>query len=117
MQSAGTGRRSSARSSACVPDLDDAALIHDDDLVGVENVARRWAMMNAVRPAQQVRAPPGRATSLAAVERAGGFVEDDERRILADSAGDGDALPLALAERAPLADQRGVPLGSEQTQS
>ena len=46
------------------------------------------------------------------VDRAGGVVEDQDRGVGEQRAGDGDALPLAARERvAPLADDRVVALG------
>ena len=46
------------------------------------------------------------------VQRRGGFVEDQDRRVLQQGAGDGQALPLAAGEQhAALADQGVEPLG------
>ena len=46
------------------------------------------------------------------VDLAGGFVEDEDRRVAEDGPGDGDPLPLPAGERRPvLADDRVVAAG------
>src|SRR5215218_6134980 len=73
-------------------------------------VDRRWAMISAVRPAVRVLKLSWIALGLG-VHRAGGLVEDQDRRVLDDGAGDRQPLALATGELDPaLADQRLVPL-------
>ena len=62
--------------------------------------------------AQQVRQGGLDQRLAGGVERAGGLVEDDQGRVLAEGPGDRQALAFALAELvAPLADDRRVALG------
>ena len=71
-------------------------------------VDSRCAMMKVVRPLAQPVERPLDAGFRLDVERAGGLVEDQDRRVLQDGAGDGDALALAARERgAALADDEG----------
>ena len=68
-------------------------------------VARRWAMTSVVRPARQpLQRLLHRALALG-VERAGRLVEQQDRRVAQDRAGDREALALAAGEHhAALAD-------------
>ena len=68
-------------------------------------------MTRVVRPSHQ-RVERGLHRALAlGVEGGGGLVEEQDRRVLQDGAGDGDALALAAGERhAALADHGGVAL-------
>ena len=87
--------------------LGDSAVVEDDDLIGVDD--RRKAVGDHHRGAA-----PGDSVERfldgllgAAVERRGGFVEDQDRGVLEQGAGDGDALLLAadsLSPRSPTID-------------
>ena len=87
--------------------FDDPALVEHDDLVGIDDGReavgdddRRAAARDAVERLLDRRLG-------AAVERAGRFVEDQDRRVLEQGAGDRDALLLAARKLEPaLADQR-----------
>jgi hypothetical protein len=64
-------------------------------------VARRWAMTSVVRPLHG-RVQRGLHHALAlGVQRAGGFVQQQQRRVLQHGAGDGDALALPADRRTP----------------
>jgi hypothetical protein len=86
--------------------LDDAALVHHQDDVGaldggqaVGDHQRGAAAHDAVERGLDVALGFG-------VERRGGFVEDEDRRVLQQRPGDGQALALAAGEQhAVLADQ------------
>ena len=90
---------------------DDAAVVHDDDAVGLQH--RREPMRDDDRRAPLHQAiERGLHQSLAlGIERAGRFVEQQDRRIAQDGARDGDALALAAGKpRAALAEERVVAL-------
>ena len=75
-------------------------------------VDSRWAMMKVVRPWRSAVERALDAGLGLHVERAGRLVEDQDRRVLEDGAGDGDALALAARQRgAALADDEGVAAG------
>jgi hypothetical protein len=62
--------------------LDDAALVHHQDRVGRSMVDRRWAITSVVRPAHHA-VEGGLDVALGfGVEGRGGFVEDEDRRVL-----------------------------------
>ena len=92
--------------------LDDATVLEDDDLVGVDH--RRKPMGDhqrgaALRDLLQalLQRPLG-----AAVEGRGRLVEDQDRRVLEQDAGDGDPLLLAARQlETALADLRGIAVG------
>ena len=66
-------------------------------------------MMKVVRPCPQPVERPLDARFGLDVERAGGLVEDQDRRVLEDGARDGEALALAAGQRgAALADDEVV---------
>src|SRR3954470_11585799 len=97
--------------------LDDPAVVEHHDLVGVPD--RRQAVGDRDRgPA--LRQPVERRLHVAlglGVERAGGLVEDQHRRVAQDRARDRDALLLAAGEAvAALADDRVVALGQRRVQ-
>ncbi len=74
-------------------------------------VLSRWAMMKVVRPLHQRLHRPRDPRLGRRVERAGGLVEDQDRRVLQQGAGDRQALPLTAGEgRAALADDGVVAL-------
>ena len=93
-------------------DLDDAALIEHADQVGL--LHRRQPVRDhqhgaALHQAFERQLHLGLGL---AVERAGRLVEEKDRRVLVDGAGDGDALALAAGEQRPcLADPGVVALG------
>ena len=75
--------------------LDDAAMVHHQNAIGFENGGqsmgddqRRAVAHDAFKGTLHRRFTFG-------VERAGGFVEQQDRRIAQDGPGDGDALALA----------------------
>src|SRR5207237_9973706 len=94
------------------PGLDDAAVIENDYLVGVAD--RREAVRDRDRRAalgQPVERLLHQPLGLG-VERARRFVEDEDRRVAQDRAGDRDALLLTAGETvAALADDRVITLG------
>ena len=70
-------------------------------------VASRWAITSTVRPMHQLGERLLDHELALGVQVRGRLVEDENRRILQEGAGDGDALALASGEaHAPLADQR-----------
>ncbi len=75
-------------------------------------VFRRWAIMNAVRPVNSLWMAACIKLLVDKVQRAGRFIKDNERGVLAQSPGDGHALPFAMAEfLPPFADERVIPRG------
>jgi hypothetical protein len=78
--------------------LDDAAGVHDQDLVGIHD--RRQTVRDDQRRAAARRAVEAGLDGLFGlrVERRGRFVKDQEWRVLQQGAGDGDALFLAARE-------------------
>jgi hypothetical protein len=90
-----------------MPALDDAPGLQHDDLVGVDD-GRKAVGDGQHGPvaAEGAQFFLNGALGLG-VERGGGLVEDQDRRVLEDGAGDGDALLLAAGElEAALADHR-----------
>ncbi len=72
-------------------------------------VCRRCAITIVVRPRQRCSIASCTCFSDSGVECGGGFVEQDDRRVLDQRAGDRDALALAAGELdAVLADRRVV---------
>src|SRR5262249_2549030 len=87
--------------------LDDAALVHHGDEVGVDD--RRQAMCDDHRGASLHQRLQRRLDMPLAfvVERGGRLVEEEDRRVLQHRAGDREALALSAREPdAMLADQR-----------
>src|SRR5690606_24549642 len=92
--------------------LDDATAVEDDDLVAAERVGEGVG--------DDQRGPP-RGEAVDGLEDLGGvlrvqagrrLVEDDDRRVAEDRAGDGHALPLPAGERvAAFPDDRVVAVG------
>ena len=75
-------------------------------------VPRWWAMTTDVRPFISLSRASITACSEAASRPDGGFVENQDRRVADDGAGDRDALALAARQRdAALADHRVVAVG------
>ena len=75
-------------------------------------VASRWAMTSVVRPSRQLRQRLLDRPLGLGVERRGRLVEDQDRRVLQEHAGDGQALLLPARElHAALADDRVEPVG------
>ena len=94
------------------PALQDAAGLQHQDLVGVDH--GREAVRDDQRGAAGGDALERFLERLlgAAVQGRSGLVEDEDRRVLQEHAGDGDALLLAAGElEAALADRGGVALG------
>ena len=74
-------------------------------------VDRRWAMTIVVRPSSAAASPPGSAPPISAVEARGRLVQDQDRRVGQEGAGDRHPLALAAGQLdAALADQGGVAL-------
>ena len=87
--------------------FDDAALVHEDDAVGVAHGGEPVRDDEGGAAIAQLVDRQLDALLGFDVERAGRFVEHQDRRILEDRAGDGDALALAAGKlRAALADHR-----------
>ena len=61
-------------------------------------VASRWAMTRVVRPCGELDQRLLDGALGLGVEGRGGFVEDEDRRVLDEHAGDGEALLLAAGE-------------------
>ena len=77
----------------------------------LRTVDRRWAITSVVRPCISVSSACWTEALGLVVERRGRFVEHQDRRVLEQRAGDGDALALAAGEAlAELADHRVVAL-------
>ena len=94
-----------------MPALDDRAVIEHHDAVGL--LDRRQAMRNDERRAiaRQLRKRRLDAPLGVGIERRGGLIQNQDRRILQDRARDRDALPLAAREqRAAIAHQGVEPL-------
>ena len=76
------------------------------------SVARRWVMMIVVRSADELLQHLVDQLLALQVDLAGGFVEDQDRRVAEDRPGQGDPLPLAAGEAAAhRADDRVVAVG------
>lgn len=78
--------------------LHDLAVFYDDNLVGFQNRAEPVGENEGGPIFHQAFHGVLDEAFAFGVERAGGFVEDEETRVFQDRAGDGDALPLAAAE-------------------
>src|SRR5687768_6901960 len=78
--------------------LGDPALVEDDDLVGIDH--GRQTVGDDDGGAARGDAAQGLLDRRlgSAVERAGGLVEDQDRRVLEEGTGDGDALLLAAGQ-------------------
>ena len=77
----------------------------------LSTVARRWAITSVVRPCISRSSARLHQRLALGVERAGRLVEQQDRRVAQDGAGDGDALALAAGQRhAALAEQGVVAL-------
>ena len=91
------------------------ALLHDLPVVNDENLIRLLDRCQPVCDGDDGFAAHQRRERLLdqmfvfGVDAGGGFVQDDDRRVLEDGTGNGDALPLTAGERAAaLADNRVV---------
>ena len=82
---------------ALLGDLDDLAVVHAGDAVGVgeDPVVVGDDDDGAVGRAGDLAEEVEHDLAVLRVERGGGFVADDERRLVDERAGDGDALLLA----------------------
>ena len=75
-------------------------------------VERRWAMVSVVRPRESASSACLHGALGLGVQGAGRLVEDQDRRVAQDGAGDGEALLLAAGEAvAALADDGVVAVG------
>ena len=93
-------------------DLDDAALVHHDDAIGVQDGGQPVRDDHAGAAAHELPQRILDQVLALAVERAGGFVQDQDARVAQERARDGDALALPAGELgAALAEQRVVALG------
>src|SRR5262249_14294466 len=90
-----------------IADLGDSTLLEHDDAFGVAH--RREAMRDDYRRPIALQEVERGADGLLVdgVQMRGCLVEDQDRRVLQERAGDGDALALTARQlRAPLADDR-----------
>ena len=71
-------------------------------------VLRRWAITKLVRPCIRRSSDFLDARLGAGVDAAGGFIQDQDRRVGQDGAGDGQQLALALAEVAGALGEHGL---------
>ena len=93
-------------------DLDDAAVVEDDDAVGVADGAEAVGDDEGGAALLQLLQRLLDEVLALAVERRGGLVEDEDAGVAEDGAGDRDALALAAAELdAALADDGVVGVG------
>ena len=93
--------------------LDDPALVHEDDQVGVAHGGQAVGDDEGGAACAQAVDRFLDARLGLDVERAGRLVEHQDRRVLEDGAGDRDALALAARQlAAALADERVVAVGS-----
>ena len=77
--------------------VDELALVEDDDAVGLQHGGEQLAITSEVRPHQALQRHLHQPLVLG-VERAGGLVEEQERRVAQDRARDRDPLPLAAGQ-------------------
>ena len=94
------------------PPLDDPPVIDHQQLVGVPDRAQAVRDHEAGPPCHQVQERLLDAGLGAGVDAAGRLVEDQDRRVREDRPGDGEELPLPLAQiPGPLREDRLVALG------
>src|SRR5688572_18449049 len=93
-------RRAGAEQLVVLALTDDSPAVHDNDGVGGQD--RAEAMSDDERCAFVHQALDGLLDQVLAlgVDLAGGFVEDEDRRLLEDRAGDVQPLPLSAGEAA-----------------
>ena len=91
--------------------LDDAAVVQDDDGVGVAHGGQAVGDDDRGALGHELRERAAEHGLVHRIEMRGRLVQDQNRRVLEDGAGDGDALALAAGEpRAAFADARLQPL-------
>src|SRR5690606_8375459 len=91
---------------------DDAAGVEDEDARGTADRAETVRDHERGAAAHELVERRLNLRLALAVERAGGFVQDEDGRVLEEGAGDGDALALSAGEGgAALADHGGVAFG------
>ena len=88
--------------------LDDPSVIEFDDLVGGAGEPRRVGDEDARAAAHQAVQALQHLVLAVGVERGGGLVEDDDRRVAQQRAGDADALALAAGQAGALGAELGV---------
>ena len=99
-------------SSSCVPVFADAALVEHHDLVGAADGGKPVGDHDDGAMFHQVGQRLLYQHFALGVQMAGGFVENQDGRVLEQRAGDGDALALSAAEaRAAIADHGVVAFG------
>ena len=91
-----------------VATLDDASAVHHHDPVGIANGGKAVGDDEGGAPSHQFVHPLLHHALGACIDAAGGFVEDECRRIGHGGAGNGDELPLALTQVAAVGGERGV---------
>ena len=107
VQLGGSGRRASQQLRHACPARRPGRARARRSCVALRIVDSRWAMMNVVRPRISRSERLDNGVLGIGVERAGRLVEDQDRRVLEQRPGDGDALALAARQRrAALADAR-----------
>ena len=96
-----------AINSSCVPVSPDAALVEHHDLVGAADGGQPVRDHDHGAVLHQVGQRLLHQHFRFGVEMRGGFVQNQDGRVLEQGAGDGDALPLAAAQpHAAVADHR-----------
>ena len=94
------------------PDLDDTTAFEHDDAIGVQNGGQSMCNHDVGASAHEALQRILDQELAFAVERAGGFVEDQNARIAEERARDRDALALAAGKfRTPLTEQGVVTFG------
>jgi hypothetical protein len=87
------------------PGLTDLAVVHDEDAIGAETVARRWATMSEVRPRVSVATACWRRRSVSGSDGARRLVEHEDGGIAREAPREGEQLLLPGGEvAAALAD-------------
>ena len=90
------------------PRLDDPPVIDEDDPVGVANRLESVGHHDHRTLGGEVGQRLSQKPLARRIEGRGGLVEQDDRRWLGDGPGDGDALPLATGQAAPVLAELGV---------
>ena len=101
IEAAGTGQ------SRVRPLLDNASMMHDEDAVAREHGREPMGDHDRSAPLHQFRERRGNQRLAFGIKRRGRLVEQEERRVAQDGAGDGDPLALSARKRdTALADRR-----------
>ena len=90
-----------------MPRLDDAAVLEDQDAAGIAHGGEAMGDDEGGSALHHLIERPVTPRLGHRIERAGGFVENEDRRVFQQRAGDGEALAFAAGEKpAALADAR-----------